>query len=262
MTHEGLSPVAAKVSGLSLADLNAQQVTRLKELLAQHGALIMSGQKLDDAGFVTFLKQFGDLTFTKGETAVPGFKDLNIVSNVGRTTPPRSTFHVDTSYVRCPPAYTALRAVKIPAKGGETLFTNQYRAFETLSADLKQTLAGKTLKHVVTGLNLSEDDETSAEHPVFRRHPVSGRTAVYMSTPKRCVAISGVPDEKARELIEHLFAHSTREDNIYRHAWSPDDIVMWDNACVLHRGDHSQVVGDRVMHRGMVAGYDAPSAAT
>ena len=95
----------------------------------------MPGQDVDDAGFVAFLEQFGELMFTKGETPVAGFPDLNVISNVGRKTPPRSVFHVDTSYVRQPPAYTALRAVTIPAQGGETLFTNQYRAYETLPTD-------------------------------------------------------------------------------------------------------------------------------
>ena len=164
-------------------------------------------------------------------------------------------FHVDTSYVRRPPAYTALRAVTIPDEGGETLFTNQYRAFETLPSDVRAQLEGRTLKHVVTGVQLEAGDETAAEHPVFRRHPISGRTALYLSTPARCVAISGMPDAQAVELIARLYEHSIREDNIHRHAWSPGDVVMWDNACVLHRGDHATVVGDRVLHRGMVRGY-------
>ena len=58
-------------------------------------------------------------------------------------------------------------------------------------------------------------------------------------------------------MIALLFEHSTADDNIYRHAWSPGDVVMWDNACVLHRADHANVLGDRVLHRGMVAGYNA-----
>lgn len=60
--------------------------------------------------------------------------------------------------------------------------------------------------------------------------------------------------DEAEETVHYLFEHSTREDNIYRHAWSAGDIVIWDNACVLHRGDRSEVIGDRVMHRGIVAG--------
>ena len=251
-----LDPIGVKVTGLTIRELNPEMAAQLQGLLAQHGVVVMPDQDIDDAAFVAFLKQFGGLTFTKGETAVQGFPDLNVVSNVGRTTPPRSTFHVDTSYVRHPPAYTSLRAVEIPAQGGETLFTNQYRAFETLPDEVRTKLEGRSIRHVVTGLNLDDDDETAAEHPVFRQHPISGRTALYVSTPKRCAGISGMEESEAEEMIEFLFAHSTKEDNTYRHAWSPGDVVMWDNSCVLHRADHADVVGDRVMHRGMVAWYN------
>jgi taurine dioxygenase len=260
MNHVVLDPIGAEVTGLALGGIDAEQVAGLKELLAHHGVVIVHDQHIDDAAFVAFLRSFGEMTFTTGETHAPGFPDLNVVSNVGRTTPPRSTFHTDTSYVRDPPAYTALRAVQIPSRGGETLFTNQYRAYETLTPEVREKLTGRTITHVVTGLDLSDDDETSAEHPVFRAHPISGRTSLYMSTPARCVAISGMSDADSKAMIESLFAHSTTADNTYRHAWSPGDVVMWDNACVLHRGDHADVVGDRVMHRGMVAGYNASSS--
>jgi taurine dioxygenase len=60
-------------------------------------------------------------------------------------------------------------------------------------------------------------------------------------------------EDEARDTVRYLVEHSTREDNLLRHSWSPDDMVMWDNRCVMHRADHSGVVGNRVMHRGMVA---------
>src|SRR5579875_2451493 len=132
MNEAVLSVVGVAITGLALDDVDAGTVAELRRLLAEHGVLIMPGQRISDAGFVDFLHRFGDLTFTKGETPLAGFPDLNVVSNAGRRTPPRSVFHVDTSYVRRPPSYTALRAVTIPASGGETLFTNQYRACETL----------------------------------------------------------------------------------------------------------------------------------
>ena len=249
-----LEPIGAQVEDLAIAAIDDPTVERLRGLLAEHGVLELPGQTIGDAEFVAFLARFGELTFTQGETAAEGFPDLNVVSNVGRTTPPKSNFHVDTSYVRVPPAYTSLRAVEIPERGGETLFTNQYRAYETLDADLRERLAGRTMTHVVTGVDPGAGEETEAEHPVFHRHPVSGRAAIYMSTPKRCVAISGIEDSEAGEIVERLFEHSTAAANTYRHAWSPGDVVIWDNGCVLHRADHSEVSGDRVMHRGMVAG--------
>lgn len=253
-----LDPVGVAVTGLSLYEFGDDEVAQLEGLLARHGVVVMPEQHIDDTAFVAFLRRFGELVFTAGETPVPGFPDLNVISNVGRTMPPRSTFHVDTSYVRRPPAYTALRAVEIPARGGETLFSNQYRAFDTLPAPLRETLDGRTIRHVVTGIDVSTlgaDDETEAEHPVFRPHPVSGRTALYLSTPARCAAISGMDATGTAETVAYLYAHSTREDNVHRHAWSAGDVVMWDNGCVLHRADHTDVVGDRVMHRGMAAGY-------
>jgi taurine dioxygenase len=248
-----LSPVGVEVTDFAVNEVTAPGVVELQRLLAEHGVAVMRGQDVDDAGFVSFLSRFGDLLFSPGETPLVGFSDLNVISNVGRSTPPRSVFHVDTSYVQKPPAYTALRAVEIPVSGGETLFTNQYRAYDTLPADIQNTLAGRTITHVVTGLDLEPGDEARAEHPALQRHPISGRTALYLSTPQRCVGVSGLEENEARELIEFLYAHSTAPANTHRHAWAPGDVVMWDNRCVLHRADHADVVGDRVMHRGMVS---------
>jgi taurine dioxygenase len=247
-------PLGATVRDVSPAELSAAQVDLLRELLAQRGVVHFPDQPIDDEAFIAFLRAFGELTFTTGETPAPGYAELNVVSNIGRTTPPRSSFHVDTSYVRRPPAYTALRAVTVPAEGGETLFTDQYRAYDTLPRAIRDRLNGRTITHVVTGVELGPDDEAAAEHPIFRRHPVSGRVALYMSTPARCASINGMPEPEARATIRFLFEHSTRPENTLRHRWQPGDLVMWDNRCVLHRADHAGVTGDRVMHRGMVAG--------
>ncbi len=253
MRHAVREPVGVEVE-VDVREVGRAEAVELAILLARHGVAVFPGQQVDDAEFVGFLRRFGDLAFTTGETPVPGFHDLNVITNKGRTTPPRSTFHVDSSYLRVPPAYTALRAVSIPARGGETLFTNQYAAFDALPDEVVTRLDGRSITHVVTGLDLGEDEETEADHPVFQQHPISGRTALYLSTPKRCAAVSGMSPAEGAETVRELYEHSTRAENTMRHAWSPGDVVMWDNRCVLHRADHSDVVGDRVMHRGMVAG--------
>lgn len=253
LEYRALSPVGARLTGFRVEALDVATVTALRALLAERGVIVIPGQDVGDDGFLGFLRSFGPMMFTVGETPVPGYPELNVVSNVGRTRPPRSTFHTDTSYVRNPPAYTALRAVAVPARGGHTMFTNQYLAYSTLPARVRTQLDGRAITHVVTGLDLDEDEETSASHPIFQEHPISGATYLYMSTPARCVDISDMPSSVAAETVEYLFDHSTRADNVYRHAWSPGDVVMWDNRCVMHCADHAGVVGDRVMHRGMVA---------
>lgn len=248
-----LTPLGVVVDGITVDALPTDQVAQMRLLLAEHGVAVMPGQHVDDAAFTRFLRSFGDIVFTKGETPVPGHPDLNVVTNVGRREPPRSTFHVDTSYIRRPPAYTALAAFEVPDEGGRTLFSNQYRAHDSLSDGLWRDLVGRTIEHVVTGVELDDDDERSARHPVFREHPITGRTSLYLTAPARCASVSGMPQQEADAVVRYLFAYSTRPDNVLGHAWAPGDVVIWDNRCVMHRADHDGVVGRRTMHRGMVA---------
>jgi taurine dioxygenase len=250
----GLSPFGVEVNRLSIADLTDKHINAVKDALANRGVMVFRKQSVSDADFVTFLARLGQLTFTVGETPVLHQPELNIVSNIGRVSPPRSFFHTDTSYVARPPAFTALRAVTLPVVGGETLFSDQYRAYETLPSSVTEQLADAKVLHVVSGLTLAEDLERQSWHPLFKRHPISGRLALFLSTPARCQAISGIANDRAQRLIRLLYKHSIRHYRLYRHQWQPDDIVIWDNRCTMHRADHSQVVGDRVLHRGLVLG--------
>jgi taurine dioxygenase len=235
---------------------NIDNPTVIQQALADHGVLVFRQQTADDAEFVAFLKRLGQLTFTVGETPVPHQPMLNLVSNVGRTQPPVSVFHTDTSYIAQPPAFTALRAVTLPDAGGETLFSDQYRAYDTLPTAVKAQLAEAKVLHVMSGLTLDPSAETESWHPLFQRHPISGRSALFLSTPKRCQAISGVAPAAAERIIRLLYRHSIRPYRLYRHRWQSGDIVIWDNRCTMHRADHTGVVGDRILHRGLVLAAD------
>ena len=248
-----LTPVGVRITDARIDELDDAQIHDLRTALATHGVVVIPGQEVDDDAFLRFVRRFGETVFTVGETPVPGRPELNVVTNVGRTRAPKSTFHTDTSYISSPPAYTALRAVCVPERGGQTLFTNQYVAYETLPRHVRELLAGRTITHVVTGVSPDGRQEAKATHPIFLVHPVSGRTALYLSTPERCAEVSGMSSDDAAATVAYLFEHSTRAENVHRHAWTPGDVVMWDNRCVLHKADHDDVVGDRVLHRGMVA---------
>ena len=226
--------------------------------LGQVGVVVVPGAHLSDDALVAFLETLGPMTFTEGETPLAGQPKLNVVSNVRRATPPRSVFHTDTSYVSRPPAITALSARAVPEAGGETVFTNQFDAHDRLAPALRERLDGARVLHRVTGVEAPGERE--AWHPLFRRHPTSGRTALFLSTPERCVALRHADGTREDDLIPALYAHSTDPAREWRHRWGPGDVVAWDNRCTLHRADHAAVVGDRVLHRGMVAG-EAPVAA-
>ncbi|MEM7641812.1 MAG: TauD/TfdA family dioxygenase [Pseudomonadota bacterium] len=230
----------------------------IRRALGETGVVVIAAANVSDGDFVALLEALGPLTFTEGETPHPDQPKLNVVSNVGRARPPRSVFHTDTSYISQPPAFTALKAERIPEAGGDTVFTNQFDAYDRLNPDLKWCLTGARVLHRITGVETSGERETW--HPLFRRHPVSGRVALFLSTPERCIALERADGSRADDLIADLYSHSTDPAHVWRHRWGPGDIVIWDNRCTLHKGDHSAVVGDRILHRGMVAG-ERPMAA-
>ncbi len=261
MNFRTLSPFGVEADGVSITDLQDSDIVTTRETLANNGFIVFRNQSASDGDFVDFLARLGKLTFTIGEIPVPHQPNLNIVSNVGRTRPPRSVFHTDTSYVSSPPAFTGLRAVTIPVPdGGTFFFSDQYRAYDTLPSSVKERLANAQVLHLVSGLTLAPDVESQCWHPLFRRHPISGQLAIFLSTPERCQAISGIAPEDARRIIRLLYQHSIRHHRLYCHQWQPNDILVWDNRCTLHRADRAQFVGDwntsalrdRVLHRGLV----------
>lgn len=254
IAFQPLSPFGIEADEIRITEMDDKDIVSLKNALANHGFIVLRQQTVSDAEFVAFLNRLGQMTFTVGETPVPYQPSLNIVSNIGRVNPPRSVFHTDTSYVAQPPAFTALRALTIPLLGGETLFSDQYRAYETLPRAVKEKFANAKVLHVMSGLTLDESQERQSWHPLFMRHPLSDRVALFLSTPERCQAISGTRLEEAQRIIRLLYRHSIRHYRLYCHKWQLGDIVIWDNRCTMHRADHSKVVGDRVLHRGIVLG--------
>lgn len=246
-----LKPFGIEVRGLVLTT-PTETAGRLRPHLERNGLAVLREQNIDDGVFVAFLEAFGPMVFTDGETSVEHAPMLNVVSNVGRTKPPRSVFHSDTTYVPQPPSFTALRPVLLPEGGGATLVIDQTALYDRLSPQEAAALRHARVKHRVTGLD-GRDDEIW--HPLLRRHPGTGRIAVFLSTPERCVEMAGA--EPSAPDIETLYARSTAPDCVYTHVWEPGDILIWDNRSTMHKADHTGVMGDRVLHRGMVAG-EAP----
>lgn len=246
-----LRPFGCRIDNLDLRTANAADARRVGTVTATHGFTVVTGQHdLDDATFARFLERIGPAMFTEGETSVPGHPTLNPVTNVGRTRPPRSVWHTDTSYVAEPPAFTALRVLEPPSQGGETLIADQLAAYDELDVATKDRLREATVLHGATGV----PDATTTRHPLFRYHPDTGRTAIFLSTPERCTALSDHDGTESKATIAELYAFGTANRFVYRHRWQAGDILLWDNRRTLHKGDHSAVVGNRTLHRGMVRG--------
>ena len=251
MIKTTLAPFGMEVCGLDVRALAASSFGDIAELIARARVLVFREQFLDDASFVQFLKGLGELTFTEGEKPVENAADLNVVSNVGRLTPPRSVFHTDTSYVLRPPSFTALRPVVLPETGGHTLFSDQVRAAASLPEKVRQYLAGRTVMHGATGL---DGQAATTRQPLLRKHVITGEQSLFLSTPARCTGLSGCDAQTSDRIIAALYRHSTRPSTLYRHVWKQGDVLIWDNRLTMHKADHDNVTQDRVLHRGMVAG--------
>ena len=252
-----LRPFGIEIHGIQIGSVDSRLAEELRRTIALWRVAVFRDQNADDCDMVAFLSLLGELMFTDGETPVKGAPDLNVVSNVGRTTPTRSVFHTDTSFVERPPAFTALRALALPEVGGSTLFSDQVQAATDLPAAAVAALRGWTVLHATVG---PDGLRQAMRHPLLCRHPLTGETALFLSTPERCTSLSGVDERNGRRIIDILYRRSVRRRNIYAHRWREGDIVIWDDRVTMHRADHCGVVGERVLHRGLVRG-EVPVAA-
>ena len=176
-------------------------------------------------------------------------------------------FHTDTAYHENPHKATTLYGVECPARGGNTLFSNQYMVYDALSDDLKRRLDGAVAVNVYEfGTTVKTFDRYDREkvphhtHPVLRRHPETGRVAVYVA-PLMTEEIVGFPDAESREILAGIYEIQKRPEFIYAHQWRVGDLVMWDNRCTVHARTDFSPDERRLLRRVTIEGAEAVMAA-
>jgi taurine dioxygenase len=157
-------------------------------------------------------------------------------------------FHTDYSYLDVPARATLLYSIQVPKKGGDTLFANQYAAYEDLSSSQKKHIDSlvalhhygnrddldKSSRTVASVLNEDQERKMAwVRHPVVRKHPVTGRKALY-AVSGSSFGIEGLPQDEAVDLLDELKAHATQQKYQCRLKYGVGDVVIWDNASLLH----------------------------
>ncbi len=149
-------------------------------------------------------------------------------------------WHTDTPYLRNPHKATTLYGVEIPKIGGNTKFSNQYMVYEALPGEIKGRLAGKQAMNcyefgttVKTFEKYDRDAVPHHPHPIFRKHPETGRTAVYVC-PLMTEEIIEMDETESKEILDEIYALQRQPEFVYSHKWEVGDFVMWDNRCLLH----------------------------
>ncbi len=149
-------------------------------------------------------------------------------------------WHTDTPYLANPHKATTLYAVEVPTIGGNTKFSNQYAVYDALSTKLKTRLKGKLAMNCyefgTTFKTFEKYDRNRVphhSHPVFRKHPETGRIAVFVC-PLMTEEIIGMEEEKGKSILSEIYALQSQEQFIYDHIWEVGDMIIWDNRCLLH----------------------------
>lgn len=244
----------------------------------EHGILLFRGQSLTREQHIAFSRRFGELEITPAHRVAnmdPAYPEIVLVTNKPRPAagpaekrPQGEGWHSDRSFSAIPAQASLLHAVTLPELGGDTMFSNGYLAYETLSAGLKKMLEGLFGAHIQEGsrsLDHSSPERlaetrrlTRTAHPIVRVHPDTGRKSLYLAY--RVKRLVGLSVDESRPLLQSLLDHATRPQFVYRHVWQKDDIMVWDNRCVLHNAvndyDRSQLRHmERTTVRGTPSGY-------
>jgi taurine dioxygenase len=261
------------VSGIDLTQVRSgEELAGLRQALADHLVVFLPEQdlSLDDLERVTELLGGRDLTpfvepLEDRPYVIRVIKEPTDVLNFA------NAWHSDLSYLPEPPAYTLLHAWDVPDHGGDTVWSNQYLAYETLSGGLRRTLDGLQCVHSAgmaygtgglldkvkdySSMAIAPSEEAYAEqvHPAVVVHPVTGRRALYVN-PVYTTRIEGWTKEESQALLGHLHRFSINENFTCRLRWSVKMLAIWDNRCTMHNAlnDYSGV--RREMYRTSVKG--------
>ena len=285
MTFERLTPVfAAVVSGIDLSQpLSADTIDEIHAGMDEHAVLVFHDQVLTDEQQIRFSQSLGPLEQPGTASNITKPEDKRLkgpiadISNVdkdnrlhGRDDRQRlfnlgnRLWHSDSSFRSTPAKYSLLSGRVVPPSGGNTEFADMRAAYDALDDETRAEIDGLVCEHSLIysrgQLGFADDltDEerrnfTPVRQALVRRHPVTGRKSLYLSS--HAGQIVGWPIPEARLFLRDLIEHATRERFVYSHKWRQHDLVIWDNRQTMHRArafkDTSEV---RDMRRTMVAG--------
>jgi taurine dioxygenase len=271
--------LGAEIRGLDLRNLSDSAFALIYRAWLDHLVLLFRDQALSDQDLLAFSRRFGELDLApiqeNGRRFVDGYPEVYVVSNVvengieiGSLGNAELVWHTDMSYEEQPPKASMLRALEIPATGGNTGFVNMYRAYDALPAALKARLEGLRVKHdgtynsggfVRAGVVPTDDPRTAPGvlHPLVCTHPETGRKCLYLGR-RRNSYIDGLPLAHSEALLDELWGYATRDELTWYNEWRVHDLVLWDNRCTMHRRDPFDPEARRIMHRTQIRGETRP----
>jgi len=267
--HPIAGALGAEISGVDVSgDLDAGTVAALRRAWLEHHVIFFRDQDLTPAEFLAFARRFGEpieYPFVKGLPEAP--EVIPVLKREHETVNFGGIWHSDTTYLERPPMASMLIAREVPAVGGDTEFANMHLAYETLSDGMKRLLEPLVAVNssALADVSRTREDRVkdgargdaaasySAEHPVVRVHPETGRKALYVNTA-HTERFVGMTREESLPILGYLFKHQVRPEFTCRFRWRPGSIAFWDNRCAQHNALNDYPGQRRLMHRITLAG--------
>jgi taurine dioxygenase len=260
--------IGAEVSGLDLAKpLDVEAIDEIRRAWLAHQVLFFRDQPLTVDEHKAFARRFGELHIhpVLQQMADQGHPEIVVLESHAKRPVVADRWHSDVTFEREPPLGSILRAVAVPAAGGDTLWASMYAAYEALSDAMQRLLSGLTAFHDGGGFRaIARNDaqkkdlegRQNAVHPVVRTHPVTGRKALFVNSVFT-KGIVGMKSAESRALLGFLTEHLSAPDFTCRFRWRKDSLAMWDNRCTQHRVLADALPEYRRMERVTLIG-DAP----
>jgi taurine dioxygenase len=273
-----LSPACgAEIGGVDLSKpLSARQVEAIKEAWNKHLVLVFRGQQVSQDDQLRFASYFGDLGSRKkapealrsrAEGVQQEHEKVLLVTNIKVDGKPIGAFgdgefwfHIDSGYSARPYRYTFLYALELPRRGGNTMFSNMYKAYEAVPAALKDRLKGRKALHIHE-YNRARQANSSGDisgiphysHPVFITHPDTGRKILFVDR-LMTTRIEGMEEAESSAILDQLYEIGERREFIFEHVWKLGDFLMWDNRCTIHARTDFPQEERRLLRRCTVEG--------
>ena len=272
--------LGARIDGVDLVrPLGAALLASIEATLHDRGFVVIPRQALEPAEFVAFARQWGQPEPHVIDTYHhPADRNILILSNVRRGGKPiglvdaGTYFHTDYSYLERPARVTILHAIQMPRGTKGTTFANQTRAYEDLADSMKRRIEGLVVRHHYGNRDdldersrtvasvLNEDQKKKVDwvrHPLVRPHPRTGRKTLY-AVSGSSFAVEGMEEGAGRALLDELKAHSTQEKYRYTYDYRIGDVIVWDNAQLLHAAPLADPDDPRTLWRVTVTERSEP----
>ncbi|MBP2479509.1 taurine dioxygenase [Crossiella equi] len=241
--------LGAEIRGVTLAEVDDALFGQIHQLLLEHLVLFFpEAAGLTPEAHKAFGSRFGPLEVHRFLPKLPGHEEIVVLdSDQGAKA---DVWHTDVTFAPNPPIASVLQIVTSPDVGGDTMWSNQYLAYEALSAPMRELVDGLTARHVFELPGGGYRSE--AEHPVVRTHPETGRRSLYVNRmfTKRVPQLTA---EESAVLLNHLFTVSESPQRVCRYRWTEGAVAMWDNRATQHYAVNDYTAR-RVGHRVTVLG--------